>query len=203
MTRYRGAMRRLAVLGVLLAAPVAHADQVAEVDFEPEARPRELCLGPAEWSAITACFQATQSHLVVDSHPSPHVYVVADAAQVQDLGSKTRLYVRRPDGRWQMARFISAEHTTLVGERPIAGAEAKIRVELREQFASTPAAVRWLLRTKVAIVCDNAQCQQLTYACSYVENGRGKAVLAGEVVVRGGVATVEGDRSLAAPACNR
>jgi hypothetical protein len=106
------------------------------------------------------------------------------------------------DGKWQLVRTLDAS-IHVVGEKPVAGARASAyRVELRQQtqFGSG------LLRVKDALVCGVAEgggCSNVTYGCVWLEHGRTKAVLLGEIVATNNNVEVVADRSRAAPSCVR
>jgi hypothetical protein len=175
-------MRLVLIVCILIAGAVPAAARVMMVP--PIQR---YCRGPAPWTTIAKC---------VTEHGGLHVPSAPSQIALIDDGHGSVYFYLERDHRWQHMTQLRDLNYELMSRQSIKlPDEPGIRIDLRHRAEIPDGTRRDLLTEKVALICNDASCHPLVYACTLMSRGRAIETFQGKVVIDNGRPKVVGDRS--------
>ncbi len=197
------ALALVALTGSTVAAGAPAGPRIAdEMPFESRApRPmRRSCNGPSTWAQILTCMKVVEPTATVDKQPSKHTQVITSAGSLFK-----KLYLQREDGKWTLVQGLDLSGHELTERAITVGKHQVLRIDLR--VAQHNAVVLGdLLRVKTVFTCGvpTAEvCTSAVLACEYFVHGRATSAFLGELEITEAGIAVTGDRTHAAPYCER
>jgi len=180
---------RTASLALVVALVAGVAD--ARVVMPPAIQ--RSCRGPSTWAELAKCVKP-YADAPLPAHPSSIVTIVRDRQHFRHYA-----FVQRSDGKWQLQTTLPAGDYEIVGHRKVkAGSAVLDRIDLFGHESNRMTT----LHRKIALMCNDDGCNELTYACTSLTRGKAVETFAGDIqITREGALAVVGDRSQSGALC--